>query len=125
MIDELTQIENILKEKHNSLYLSEIIDLRNKVKLFGFHFASLDIRQDSRVHNHVFETIVSHPDIQDHISGLPSNYLDLELDERLAILPKLSGEVPESIFDDDIVRHTLGSIYAMKTIQKRNGEKGN
>ena len=124
VINELMQIEAIIKEKHNSLYLNEIIDLRNKVKLFGFHFASLDIRQDSRVHNHVFETIVSHPKIQDYVSGLPSNYLNLDLDERLAILPQLTGKVPESLFDDDIVKHTLGSIYAMKTIQKRNGEKG-
>ena len=123
VINELMQIEAIIKEKHNSLYLNEIIDLRNKVKLFGFHFASLDIRQDSRVHNHVFETIVSHPKIQDYVSGLPSNYLNLDLDERLAILPQLTGKVPESLFDDDIVKHTLGSIYAMKTIQKRNGEK--
>ena len=68
VIDELNQIESILRTRHQSIYVNEIVDLRNKVKLFGFHFASLDIRQDSRVHNKVFETIVSHPKIQDYIT---------------------------------------------------------
>ena len=124
VINELMEIEQTLKDRHQSLYLNEIIDLRNKVKLFGFHFASLDIRQDSRIHNQVFEAIVSHPKIQEYITGLPENYLELSLEERLAILPHLTGNVPESLFEDDIVKHTIGSIYAMKAIQKSNGEKG-
>ena len=124
VINELMEIEQTLKDRHQSLYLNEIIDLRNKVKLFGFHFASLDIRQDSRIHNQVFEAIVSHPKIQEYITGLPENYLELSLEERLAILPHLTGNVPESLFEDDIVKHTIGSIYAMKAIQKNNGEKG-
>ena len=124
VINELMQIEQTLKDRHQSLYLNEIVDLRNKVKLFGFHFASLDIRQDSRIHNQVFEAIVSHPKIQEYITGLPENYLELSLEERLAILPQLTGNVPESLFEDDIVKHTIGSIYAMKAIQKSNGEKG-
>ena len=124
VINELIQIEQILKNCHQSLYLNEIVDLRNKVKLFGFHFASLDIRQDSRIHNQVFEAIVSHPRIQEYTTGLPENYLQLSLEKRLVILPQLTGNVPESIFEDDIVKHTIGSIYAMKAIQKSNGEKG-
>ena len=124
VINELMQIEQILKNRHQSLYLNEIVDLRNKVKLFGFHFASLDIRQDSRIHNQVFEAIVSHPRIQEYTTGLPENYLQLSLEKRLVILPQLTGNVPESIFEDDIVKHTIGSIYAMKAIQKSNGEKG-
>ena len=124
VINELMQIEQTLKDRHQSLYLNEIVDLRNKVKLFGFHFASLDIRQDSRIHNQVFEAIVSHPKIQEYITGLSENYLELSLEERLAILPQLTGNVPESLFEDDIVKHTIGSIYAMKAIQKSNGEKG-
>ena len=101
VINELMEIEQTLKDRHQSLYLNEIIDLRNKVKLFGFHFASLDIRQDSRIHNQVFEAIVSHPKIQEYITGLPENYLELSLEERLAILPYLMGNVPESLFEDD------------------------
>ncbi len=123
-IDKLLGVEDILKEEHQSLYLSEIVSLRNKIKLFGFHFASLDIRQDSRVHNYVFETIISHPDIHKHISGLPKEYSKLSTSERLLVLTKLSGKIPSNLFDDEIVKNTLDSIYAMKEIQERNGEKG-
>ena len=93
------------------------------MKLFGYHFASLDIRQDSRVHQGVFDTIMSHPDIQQYIEHLPHNYLELPLEERIAVLPKLVGKVPVDIFEDEMTRYTLGSIYAMQSIQKTNGER--
>ena len=53
-----------------------------KFRLFGLHFASLDIRQDSRVHHGVFTEIVSHPEIQSFTNGLPKNYLELSEDDR-------------------------------------------
>lgn len=122
--NELEEITEILKEKHQGIYINEIQELRNKVKLFGYHFAALDIRQDSRVHQKVFETIVTHPDIHKYIDHLPENFLSLPEEERLAILPKLTGKVPVSIFEDEMTRNTLGSVYAMQSIQKSNGERG-
>ena len=120
---ELAAIEHILKEEHQGIYIDEIRNLSHKVKLFGYHFASLDIRQDSRVHQGVFDTIMGHPDIQQYIDHLPENYLELSLEERLAVLPKLVGKVPVEIFEDEMTRYTLGSIYAMQSIQKTNGER--
>ena len=55
---------------------------------------------------------------------MPENYNQLSLDDRIKVLPKLSGKVPVDIFDDEITKNTLGSIYAMKEIQSKNGEKG-
>lgn len=121
--NELAEIEHILIEEHQGIYIDEIRDLSHKVKLFGYHFASLDIRQDSKVHQGVFDTIMGHPDIQQYIDHLPENYLALSLEERLAILPKLVGKVPVEIFEDEMTRYTLGSIYAMQSIQKTNGER--
>ncbi len=121
---ELDEIAQILKTKHQGIYSSEIDDLRHKVRLFGYHFASLDIRQDSRIHASVFEKIVSHPEIQKYTSSLPSNYNDQALEERIGSLTKMKGKVPVDIFEDEMTIHTLGSIYAMKTIQEQNGERG-
>ena len=123
LTSELAEIETILKTDHQGIYVNEIKDLSHKVKLFGYHFASLDIRQDSRVHQGVFDTIVGHPDIQQYIEHLPDNYLELPLEERIAVLPKLVGKVPVDIFDDEMTRYTLGSIYAMQSIQQTNGER--
>ena len=55
--DKLNEIKLLCIEKHQSLYLDDINDLINKVNLFGFHFASLDIRQNSKIHNKVIKTI--------------------------------------------------------------------
>lgn len=121
---ELLEIKQILEQKHDSIYIEEISDLINKVKLFGYHFATLDIRQDARIHQHVFDTIVNHPEIKDYIKNLPENYTELSTVERIAILPNLSGNVPVELFEDEMTAHTLGSIYAMKTIQEKNGERG-
>jgi phosphoenolpyruvate carboxylase len=123
LISELKAIKAILIEKHNGIYVSEINDLYNKVKLFGYHFASLDIRQDSRVHQNVFDTIISHPQIQQYVENLPEGYAQLSTDERIQVLPKLRGSVPADIFDHELTTHTLGSIYAMKEIQRLNGER--
>lgn len=123
LTEELEQIQAILIDKHNGIYLDEIVDLTNKVKLFGYHFASLDIRQDARIHQKVFDTIVSHPAIQKYAENLPENFASLSLDERLAVLPNLKGAVPVELFEDEITKHTLGSIYTMKAIQQRNGQR--
>jgi len=123
LTSELKEIEAILISDHQGIYVNEIKDLSHKVKLFGYHFASLDIRQDSRVHQAVFDTIMGHPDIQQYIEHLPENYLELPLADRIAVLPKLVGKVPVEIFEDEMTRYTLGSIYAMQSIQKTNGER--
>ena len=120
---ELEEVKTILERDHQGIYVDEIQDLSHKVKLFGYHFASLDIRQDSRIHQAVFDTIVSHPDIHQYINHLPENYTSLSVEERISILPKLTGKVPADIFEDEMTRYTLGSIYAMQSIQASNGER--
>jgi len=120
---KLQQIKDVLISKHQSLYLTEINDLINKVHLFGYHFATLDIRQDSRVHHTVFTEIVT--TLQKNGSKLFSkNYLDLSENEQLIILSKVSDNVDFSIFKDEMVTKTLESIQAIKTIQQNNGERG-
>jgi len=57
ILNGLTEIREVLVEKHQSLFKELIDDLINKVTLFGLYFASLDIRQDSRVHTSVMNAI--------------------------------------------------------------------
>ena len=49
----LKEIREILIYKHNSLFLHLVDNLISKVQVFGLHFATLDIRQDSSVHTKV------------------------------------------------------------------------
>ena len=57
------------------------------------------------------------------MNHLPENYTSLSVEERISILPKLTGKVPADIFEDEMTRYTLGSIYAMQSIQASNGER--
>src|SRR5258708_26232568 len=53
----LKQIREILIYQHNSLFLHLVDTLISKVQVFALHFATLDIRQESSVHNKVLEAI--------------------------------------------------------------------
>ncbi len=124
LLSELEEILDVVIQEHQGLFKDEILDLINKVKLFGFHFASLDIRQDSRIHHSVFTAIVTHPEIQNYVKNLPENYMDLSSEERCKVLPHLTGDVPSSIFEDEITAKTMKSIRVMRSIQETNGERG-
>ena len=120
----LDEIHQIIVNQTDGLYESLILDLKHKVKIFGFHFASLDIRQDSRIHKQVFDEIFSHPHIRKYVEGLPENFDELDTAIRHKVLTTLKGDVPSDIFENTITKETLESIRAMRVIQQRNGERG-
>ena len=121
----LNKVVGILNKKHNGIYVEEVLDLSNKVKIFGYHFASLDIRQDSRVLRKVFIEIVDSFEHRKFLNiHLPEKYDSLDLEKKIDYLSKVNGNISSSIFKDSIVVDTLGSIEAMKIIQQLNGEKG-
>ncbi len=120
---ELEFIRQALINDHNSLYLNELEGLINKVNIFGFHFGTLDIRQDSRVHHSVFTHIVEATQAKG-LDIFPANYESLEESEQVEFLSKVTGKLDPSILTDEVAQKTIGSIYAIKEIQKENGEKG-
>ena len=124
IIDCLTKIKNIIIEGNYSLYLSRLESLIHKVKLFGTHFASLDIRQDSRIH-HAVLIDVHQTLLQQNGKGiLPKNYNELTIDVQIGILAKLEGQLNPADFKETMTKDTLESIYAITTVQKMNGIPG-
>ncbi|WGK64454.1 phosphoenolpyruvate carboxylase [Croceiramulus getboli] len=121
LLGTLEETRVLLVEKHQSLFLEELDDLINKVKLFGFHFATLDIRQDSRVHHHVMKTLVEGTQGQ---GIFPKDYLQLSEADQIEALAKVQAQLKPEDFEDEITSKTLGSIYAMREIQLLNGERG-
>ena len=51
LTSNLQQIHQLLVSDYHGMFAKEVDALLNKVNTFGYHFASLDIRQDSRVHH--------------------------------------------------------------------------
>jgi phosphoenolpyruvate carboxylase len=120
---QLNKIKQIIIDQHQSLYLDDLDALLIKVNLFGFHFASLDIRQNSKIHDAVFTDVVDYYWKQDP-SVFPSNYFELNEEEKLDVLSKVNGNVDPMVFENELTRLTIESIQAIKTIQEKNGEFG-
>ena len=110
--NKLSFIRETLIASHNSIYTDEVQQIINKVNIFGYHFASLDIRQDSRIHSNVFDLVFT------------GGYLKSSIKQRGSLLDKVfkNGLVLNN--QSKILSSTLKSITAMKSIQSHNGEKG-
>ncbi|HLT64284.1 MAG TPA: phosphoenolpyruvate carboxylase, partial [Pseudohongiella sp.] len=115
----LDQAEAIVVERHQSMFVEQIRSFRRKVLLFGLHFASIDIRQDSRVIARALETVTAHyPDI------LPADFASRPESEQIDLLFNCKGDVSPDITDDPVLRDTLESMAVIRQIQKTNGERG-
>ena len=123
LLSELETARDIIKTRHDSLFIEELNDFINKVRIFGFHFATLDIRQDSRVHHKAFTQIVADL-IATGDTTFPKNYHHLSEEEQVSILSLVKGNIDPEILSDEMSVKTIESIYALKTIQERNGERG-
>lgn len=121
-VSELESIKNTIIKDHQSLFLTELNSLINKIYLFGYHFATLDIRQDSRTHHSVFTQLVD--SLIASGSGIfPENFNSLSADKQIKILSEVEGTVDISGFEDENVVTTLETIKTIRTIQDSNGEQ--
>ena len=117
-LDELNALKQILEEQHEGLFVSLVDELIEKMKLFGCYFATLDIRQDSSIHTKAIMAIAeSYPQL------IPANYLELNTDQKITLLGQLNGCISADKINDQMGQQTLASIYAMKSIQAKNGAK--
>jgi len=122
-VSELKDIKKIVAKDHHSIYLNDITSLINKTQLFGCHFATLDVRQDSRIHHAVFSGIVDKC-ISQNNGIFPDNYNSLDEVTQIDIISNIDATLDISIFDDDLVYNTLKTIQVVKEIQSNNGELG-
>lgn len=120
---QLLKIKEVLIHNHQSLYVDYVDALIQKVISFGFHFASLDIRQNSRVHGKVVDDIVNYL-IEQQTNGFPKNYNELNETAKIDALLLVRSTIAPENFEDQITKLTLESILAIKTIQENNGELG-
>lgn len=114
----LYQIKETLITQHNGLFLYKLESLISKVQVFGLHFASLDVRQDSSIHTKAIDDILKHTKL------LPANYQELSEDDKITALMNVQELTDISVLDDELTRDTLETVRAVKAIQKVNGEAG-
>jgi phosphoenolpyruvate carboxylase len=83
----------------------------------------LDIRQNSKIHDAVFNDIV-HYYSKSNSNVFPENYYQLTEKEKFEVLSNIKGNLDSSDFENEMTRSTIESIQAIKTIQENNGEFG-
>ena len=98
----LVEIKKLLIDKHQNLYVDDVNALLQKFKVFGFHFASLDIRQNSKIHKQVFENIIS----KNH-NLFGHDFNQLNENDKLKKLVTIKGNLNENDFEDEFTKRTI------------------
>lgn len=117
IVDYLTKIKSLIINEHNGLFLSLVNNLISKVNLFGLHFATLDIRQDSSILTSVMAEIVEKENL------LQTAYQDLDESKKISLLTSIHHTADLTKYAD-ITKDTLYTIASIKTIQNFNGAEG-
>lgn len=117
LLEALDEVRQKMILNHNSMFLYELDGFIQRVKLFGMHFASLDIRQDSSIHERVLQAVVT----KFGVSEKP--YSDWEHSEKVTFLTTANLVINEDEFEDELVKDTFKTIKAIKEIQDKNGER--
>jgi phosphoenolpyruvate carboxylase len=106
----LHKVLNDLHEQHDSIFVELVEELLDRVALFGSHFASIDVRQDSREIKRAFDAL--------------AEQLELEVPTTPEELFALDGHWDGTLTGDDRVDDTLQSFRVIREIQAKNGPKG-
>ena len=114
----LQVLREILIEKYHSLYLIDLDHFIDKVKLFRTHFATLDIRQDHRIHRKVINQVL----LQNNIVKADLNELTKAQLVKVLVNQELSLKAKD--FKEEIVKDTIRNISQLRSIQNKNGEEG-
>ncbi|MDB5154744.1 MAG: phosphoenolpyruvate carboxylase, partial [Mucilaginibacter sp.] len=120
LLSLLNSVKQTLITDHGGLFVNIVDGLIQKVRLFGCYFATLDIRQDSRVLRSVFNYCRQQSQIK---SGIDKGYETFNEQEKLKAIPfnEADFHCPEDA--DDMTKDTLNTIRLVQQIQASNGEK--
>ncbi|MBE2279930.1 MAG: phosphoenolpyruvate carboxylase [Ignavibacteriaceae bacterium] len=118
LLASLLEVRHKMVTQHNSMFIDELDRFIHRVKLFGMHFASLDIRQDSSIHEKVMCDVV-----KKYLPDEPISYADWSLEKKIDFLTTAQIAVDETVFEDALVKDTFLTVKAIAEIQKKNGIK--
>ncbi|WP_316750242.1 phosphoenolpyruvate carboxylase [Pedobacter gandavensis] len=118
VIESLNKIKTTLDEDHDGLFADLVSDLIRKMELYGSHFASLDIRQDSRVLRNVHTYCRQSKPLT---TLYPENYETLNEQEKINAMIFKSAKVNYTETADPLIEDTLQTIAEIKQIQQING----
>ena len=107
-----TVLESLREHRATHAGHFEVLRLLRRVRTFGFHLATVDLRQDALVHRRVLGRLLG----DDHWEALPGE----ERTERLR-RALTSAEPPKDVADEDVER-TLDTFRAAGEMRERHGD---
>ena len=118
--DLLAIRDSLLENKGEYLISGEFVELMQAVEIFGFYLASIDMRQDSSVHEACVAELLASAGINDHYSDLSENekcaLLLKELEEDPRILSATHAEKSE------LLEKELSIFKAARKLKDKLGE---
>lgn len=117
LLNDMLAVREKMVTNHKSMFIDEMDRFIHRIKLFGLHFASLDIRQDSSIHEKVMEAVNQKFKISE------KNYADWTEAEKIDFLIHSDITINDDEFEDPLVNDTFKTIKVVVEIQEKNGEK--
>ncbi len=120
LLNDLIQVKECAENHQPSpSKLKTIRKLIRQVQLFGFHLATLDIRNHSGEHEMAVREILK-------AVNITQNYSELSEDEKLVILEKvLNDPRPLLLLEKEYSKETQAILKIFKMIKKAHNEFGN
>ncbi|TWP29461.1 phosphoenolpyruvate carboxylase [Apibacter muscae] len=115
ILEKALEIRRILVDDHDGIFLNELDRFIRQVQTFRMHFASLDIRQDSSIHQKILNAIVKRYNLSE------KSYDEMDKEEKFYVLFQSNILIQESDFEEDIIKDTIRNIKQIKQIQEENG----
>ncbi|SMC32436.1 phosphoenolpyruvate carboxylase [Moheibacter sediminis] len=116
ILNTLNEVRKTLIQRHNGIFLDILDNLIQRVKIFGLHFASLDIRQNANIHDRIIRDIVQ--------KEFKLNFDELSEEEQIKILTEKELNIDENDYEDELTKDTILNVKQLRTIQKLNGKRG-
>ncbi len=116
LVRDLEEILHIIDLKHDGLFADLVKNFITRVEIFGFYFASLDIRQDSRKHEALLETLM-------RLKGNDVQWEGLSEIDKIEFLKNTQWQITPEDVSDETSRDIIASMLAMRDIQNTNGEQ--
>lgn len=121
LLNDLLEVREVLIRDHKGLFLNLLDSFILKVRIFGFYFASMDVRQDSRKHAYAWEAILEKLKVK---NKKLKNFDTLSEEEKINTLLSLNFKPSSLTFEDAFVSELIESVRVIGKIQERNGTEG-
>lgn len=119
LLSDLRDVLQALHDHHQGLFSDILESFITRVEIFGFYFATLDIRQDSSKHREVIAHLINRHRTADKADA----FFTMEDSDRVDFLLAQEWHVDTSQLSDEVHKDVIESFPTIEKIGTLNGER--